>query len=142
LTPSDYERLNTLLHHQQLLVSMNDSLGALAKALKQLEQVAQTRPLAQQTVEGLDALLLTVRDLAEHYEEADVRLLQRMTSDEGQGLARIRQTYLRQESGLDTDTKAVLLACTNQIDVLRRLFGAAGENYRKLALLAEAGGAA
>ncbi|NCA72290.1 MAG: hypothetical protein EOM91_19905 [Sphingobacteriia bacterium] len=115
----------------------SQALEALARELKQLEQVTQTRSLSRKTVEGLDALLLTVKDLARQYDEADLQLLRRMTSDEHQGLARIRECYLREESGLDVDTKALLLSCTNHIDQLRRLFGAVGDNYRMLARLAK-----
>ena len=140
LSPRDYERLNILLHNQHLLIDLNQALEALARELKQLEQVTQTSSLSRKTVEGLDAVLLTVKDLAQQYDEADLQLLRRMTSDEHQGLARIRECYLREESGLDVDTKALLLSCTNHIDQLRRLFGAVGDNYRTLARLAEAGG--
>jgi hypothetical protein len=137
LSAPDYERLNTLIHNQHLLISMNEVLQDLAKELKSL-----TYSLSQKTVEGLDTLLLTVKDLAHSYDDAEVRILKSMTSEEHQGLARIRETYLSEETGLDADTKALLLSCTNHIDRLRTLFGSVGDNYRKLAGLAEGSAAA
>jgi CPA2 family monovalent cation:H+ antiporter-2 len=139
LTASDYERLNVLIHNQQVLMSTNEALEELAKDLKELDQVEQTSSLSQRTVEGLDTLLLTVKELAFSYDDAEMRILKAMTSDEHKGLARIREAYLSEDAGLDGDTKAVLLSCTNHIDRLRALFGSLGDSYHKLAHLAEGG---
>ena len=125
------------MHNQHLLVSMNEALEELAKELKSLEQVDQTSSLPQKTVEGLDTLLLTVKALAHNYDDVEMGILKSMTSGEDQGLSRIREAYLGEEAGLDADTKALLLSCTNHIDRLRTLFGSVGDSYRKLAGLAE-----
>jgi CPA2 family monovalent cation:H+ antiporter-2 len=137
LSAADYERLNTLMHNQHLLVSMNETLEELAKELKSLEQVDQTSSLPQKAVEGLDTLLLTVKALALNYDDAEMGILKSMTSEEDQGISRIREAYLGEEAGLDAGTKALLLSCTNHIDRLRTLFGSVGDSYRKLAGLAE-----
>lgn len=65
-----------------------------------------------------------------------------MTSEEHQGLFRIREAYLSEEAGLDVDSKALLLSCTDHIDRLRTLFASVGDSYRKLAGLAEGSAAA
>ena len=82
-------------------------------------------------------MLLTVKALAHNYDDAEMGILKSMTSEEHQGLSRIREAYLGEEAGLDADTKALLLSCTNHIDRLRTLFGSVGDSYRKLAGLAK-----
>jgi hypothetical protein len=101
--------------------------------LKQLEEHEQTQPLTQIAVEGLDAILLTLMDLANAYNDIDMQLLVNMTSEDGKGLAGIRQTYLGAEKDLDASNKAILVSATNHMDRLRGLFGKIGANYQKLA---------
>ena len=132
-----YERINTLMDNQHLLVTMNDSLADLGKELKSLKKVEQTSALSKITVEGLDVLLLTLKDVANDYKEENIVTLKKMTSTEGNGLSRIRESYLGTETELDSDTKAILLSSTNHMDRLRTLVGAVGDNYKKLASFKE-----
>jgi hypothetical protein len=92
-----------------------------------------TRALSEIAVEGLDAILLTLKDLAEEYDDTDLELLRNMTSGDGKGLAGIRESYLSTERELATDSKALLVSATNNMDRLRGLFGHVADNYRKLA---------
>jgi CPA2 family monovalent cation:H+ antiporter-2 len=128
-----YERINTLLDNQEQLESLNSVLENLGKELKRLEEHEQTQPLTQIAVEGLDAILLTLMDLANAYNDIDMQLLANMTSEDGKGLAGIRQTYLGAEKDLDASNKAILVSATNHMDRLRGLFGKIGANYQKLA---------
>jgi CPA2 family monovalent cation:H+ antiporter-2 len=132
LSTACYERINTLMHNQRALISMNESLEEMAKELKDLEQMEQTRALAQRAVEGLDTHLLTVKELARNYNDEDMEILASTPTDADSGLEGIRETYLRAEAGLDADTKARVLSCTNHMARLRTLFRALGDNYRKL----------
>jgi CPA2 family monovalent cation:H+ antiporter-2 len=132
LSTAGYERINILMHNQHALVSMNDTLEALAKEFKTLEQVEKTRALSNRAVEGLDTHLLTVKELARNYNEEDMQILASVSTDTDQGLEGIRETYLSTEAGLDAETKALILSCTNHMARLRTLFRAVGENYRKL----------
>jgi len=133
LAPEAYERINTLLDNQEQLESLNGVLESLGKELKRLEDHEQTKPLTQIAVEGLDAILLTLMDLANAYNDIDMQLLANMTSEDGRGLAGIRQTYLGTEKDLDASNKAILVSATNHMDRLRGLFGKIGANYQKLA---------
>jgi CPA2 family monovalent cation:H+ antiporter-2 len=135
LSTAAYERINTLMDNQHLLVTMNDSLKDLGKELMNLRKTEQTSNLSRITVEGLDTLLLTLKDIAHDYKEENIVILKKMTSSESNGLSRIRKSYLSAETELNSDTKALLLSSTNHMDRLRSLFGAVGENYKKLASL-------
>jgi len=133
LTTGLYERINVLLDNQEQLVTLNSVLETLGKELRQLGEVETTRSLSKIAVEGLDAILLTLKDLANDYSDIDMQLLANMTSEEGKGLAGIRQSYLSAEKELEAGNKAVLVSATNHMDRLRSLFGKIGANYQKLA---------
>ena len=133
LTTDLYERINTLLDNQEQLVTMNSVLESLGKELKTLGEVEQTQSLSQIAVEGLDAILLTLIDLAQDYNDIDMTMLANMTSEDGKGLSGIRQSYLGAEKDLEAGNKAMLVSATNHMDQLRGLFGKIGNNYQKLA---------
>jgi len=132
LTSAQYERINTLLDNQKQLVQLNDTLIDLAQHLKSLGKIEATENFAHLAVEGLDAILLSLKDIAVEYSDDDMLMLKSMTSDDG-GIARIRKSYLGEEMNLDHQTKALLVSSTGHMDQLRHLFGAVGANYQKLA---------
>ena len=133
LAPKEYERINILLDNQHQLVVMNGALELLGRELKGLEMHEQTSRLSQTVVEALDALLLSLIELAGDYDQADMDIFRKMTSCEGGGLSGIREKYLGPTKGLDAETKTLLFSSTTHIERLRSLFGLVGENYRKLA---------
>jgi CPA2 family monovalent cation:H+ antiporter-2 len=134
LTTDLYERINILLDNQEQLVTLNAVLEDLGKELRNLSKVEKTHSLSQIAVEGLDAILLTLTDLAHVYSDIDMQLLANMTSENGRGLSGIRQSYLGAEKDLEAGNKAVLVSATNHMGQLRGLFGKIGSNYQKLAI--------
>ena len=100
--------------------------------LKALKKDEKTKSLSEMAVEGLDVILLTLKDIAGDYDEDDMLMLEVMTSNEKGGLFRIRESYLGAEKDLDASGKSLLLSSTNHIDRLRSLFGQIGSNYRRL----------
>lgn len=137
LTTGLYERINTLLDNQKQLVTLNSVLENLGKEIKTLSEDEKTHSLSQIAVEGLDAILLTLMDLAHAYSDIDMQLLANMTSENGKGLSGIRQSYLGAEKELEAGNKAVLVSATSHMDQLRGLFGKIGTNYQKLAVVPE-----
>ena len=135
LTADLYERINVLLDNQEQLVTLSSVLENLGKEIKTLSENEKTRSLSQIAVEGLDAILLTLMDLAHAYSDIDMQLLANMTSENGKGLSGIRQSYLGAEKELEAGNKAVLVSATNHMDQLRGLFGKIGTNYQKLAVV-------
>jgi CPA2 family monovalent cation:H+ antiporter-2 len=133
LNPMQYERISVLLDNQEHLVAMNDALEGLGRELKQLDVHERLGPISHAAVEGLDAILLTLIDLAKDYDADDMRALEGMTSGGGQGLSKVREKYLAAgESDLDADAKSTLLSSTLHVERLRSLFGMVAGNYRKL----------
>ncbi len=132
LSPKEYERINILLDNQHQLISMNDTLEQLGHELKALKKNDKTKSLSEMAVEGLDAILLTLKDIASNYDEDDMLMLEGITSNEKGGLFRIRESYLGAEKELDASGRSLLLSSTNHMDRLRSLFGQLGSNYRRL----------
>lgn len=132
LSSTEYEYINTLMDNQHQLISMNEALEELGKELIVLGEDEKTTALSHRAVEGLDTVLLSLIDIASDYNDMDMTILKSMTS-EGQGLTKIRESYLGSDMKLDAATKAVLLSSTNHMDRLKSLFGLVGENYKKLA---------
>ena len=133
LTPEQYEAINTLVDNQDHLARMNDVMDDLGRELALLAEDDETRVLSEIAVEGLDAILLTLKDLADEYNDTDLELLRNMTSGNGKGLVGIRESYLSAERDLATGSKALLVSATNNMDRLRGLFGHVADNYRRLA---------
>lgn len=134
LGTNEYDRINTLMDIQHQLKSINEVFQNLGKELKLLEGKEKTNALAGMAIEGLDLVLLTLKDIAKDYDEEDMKILEIITSKKGKGLARIRESYLSAEKDLDAETKALLLSSINRMDRLKFLFGLIGSNYRKLAI--------
>ena len=134
LTPGQYEAINMLVDNQDHLARMNDVMEDLGRELAQLAEDDETRSLSEMAVEGLDAILLTLKDLADEYNDTDLELLRNMTAGDGKGLASIRESYLSAERDLATGSKALLVSATNNMDRLRGLFGHLADNYRRLAV--------
>lgn len=132
LSAKEYERINLLLANQDQLVALNHVLEELGTELDSLSKHELTADLSHMAIEGLDAILLTLMDIANGYSDEDMMLLESMTSEQG-GLSRIRESYLSAETGLEAEAKALLMSSTSHMDRLRSLFGSIGENYRKLA---------
>ena len=133
LSPVAYERINTLMDNQHLLITLNDALEKLGKELMSLKKIEQTKPLSRIAVEGLDVLLLTLKDISREYREETMVSLEKITTREGNGLSKIRESYLASDAGLAPDTKKLLMSSINHMDRLRDLFGSVGANYKKLA---------
>ena len=132
LAPAEYERINTLLDNHHKLVSLNQAMESLGKRLKDLKKLEKTSHLAEMAVEGLDTILLSLIDMAKEYDEADSQMLQSMIKGSGDGLYKIRESYLSDGSELENRAKALLVASTNEMDRVKTLFGEIGSNYAKL----------
>ena len=127
LTADLYERINVLLDNQEQLVTLNSVLENLGKEIKTLSEDEKTRSLSQVAVEGLDAILLTLMDLAHAYSDIDMQLLANMTSENGKGLSGIRQSYLGAEKELKAihgqlNIRPCLIACHATMHLFSALF--------------------
>jgi CPA2 family monovalent cation:H+ antiporter-2 len=133
LDTGEYERINILMSIQHQLTSVNRILQELGKELMLLDADEKTKPLAIIAIEGLDFILLALKNVANEYDKEDLRALEIMTSEKGKGMAKIRESYLSAERDLNPQTRALLLSSMNHMDSLKSLFGTLAGNYKQLA---------
>jgi hypothetical protein len=84
---------------------------------------------------GLDTVLLTLKDIADSYDDMGIDMLKGMTQGEGKGLSKIRESYLDTKMELNADSKALLVSSTNHMPGLKAIFGSIGENYRNISVM-------
>jgi len=113
LVSSHSARLMTRLHYQELISSLEANLHQLVMSIRSVPSSDAMRELAYGFVEGLDAILYSTIDAIDSDDPADIDTLVRMTSDQGQVLQGMRETYLQRESGFTPTEKAAILHVTN-----------------------------
>ncbi len=136
LSPREYERINTLLDNQHQLQTLSGVMVSLGQELKGLSEKTETQSFSKLVVEGLDTILLSLKDLAAEFNSEELTLLRHMTSDGGGRLSSIRESYLGESHQLGAESKALVLSTTNHIEQVRGLFRNISENYQGLAELA------
>lgn len=124
-----FERLNSLMNIQHSLLSASEVLGEMADEFAALRQSRIGARFVTSAVEGLDAILLTLIDVAKERSPDDARFLEMMTSEDGNGIKNVRAAYLAEEGELDPVQRMKLLAATNHCERLIWLFGNMGRNY-------------
>lgn len=132
LSGEAYDSLNRLLNLQRLLEDANDAMGNLGQELGLLRSESLGSRFSWAAVEGLDAILFTLKDVAYYRTGDDANLLEMMTSEDGNGLHSVRSAYLKEESGLDTRGRMMLLSAANHCERLILLFGQMGRQYMAL----------
>ncbi len=129
LTTDTYERLNILLNLQHSLESANEAIGGLAEEFHALRQSQYGARFVSSAVEGLDAIVMTLINVAKERSEEDCVLLNTITSEDGNGIKGVRSAYLAEESGLEATERMQLLAAANHCERLIWLFGEMGRDY-------------
>ncbi|NWK56784.1 cation:proton antiporter [Verrucomicrobiaceae bacterium N1E253] len=135
LATKEFERLNVISDNQRIMESMNHTLEAMGKELRGLEEVDATRNLAGVAIEGLDAILMTLKDVAVSPSEEDLQILENLTAGEGSSMSGIRERYLNGEHTLPPSVRGLLVSTTGHMDQLKDQFGALGSNYKRLVKL-------
>lgn len=133
LSPDEFEQLSVISDNQRILESMSRALEELGRELRGLEEEKATQSLATMAVEGLDTILLTLKDVASSPNQEDLRILTALTSADGGGMSKIRGRYLDIDQELAPATKALMVSATGHMDQLKEFFGALGKNYQRLA---------
>ncbi len=108
----------------------NEAIGGLADEFQALRQSQYGARFVGSAVEGLDAIVLTLINVAKERSEDDSVLLNAMTSEDGNGIKGVRSAYLAEERGLDATERMQLLAAANHCERLIWLFGEMGRDYR------------
>jgi len=130
LSVEAYNQLNKLLNLQASLETANTEVNGLGSELSVLRRTPFGARFSQSAIEGLDAILLTLMDVAKEHSDKDANLLQMMTSEDG--IASVRKAYLAEESELDSAGRMQLLSASNHSERLIWLFGEMGRAYMAL----------
>ena len=133
MSPLLYERLNGLLNIQHNLEIASTEVQSLAGDLSTLRGTGRGDRFSRVAVDGIDAILLTLLDVARERTELDASLLKQMTSEDG--MTRVRKAYLAEDAGeeLSAATRMQLLAAANHCERLIWLFGEMGDSYSAMA---------
>jgi phosphate:Na+ symporter len=132
LSSALYDRLNAVLNIQRSLATANLEIQALAAQLAALRSSERGQRFARVAVDGIDAILLTLIDVAKEHNALDAQLLEQMTSEDG--MARVRKAYLAEDESMDATSRMQLLAAANHCERLIWLFGDTGQAYHALAV--------
>ena len=133
LSPEIYDRLNAVLNVQRGLESANDEVRDVARSLAALQGTERGERFARVAVDGTDAILLTLVDVARDRSPLDLDLLEKMTSEDG--LTRVRKAYLAEDGALDATARMRLLSAANHCERLIWQFRTLGRSYRALGTL-------
>lgn len=132
LTEDTYERLDRLLSLQHSLEAADQAIASLSKEFQALRKSQHGARFVDSSIEGLDAIVLTLIDVSKERSAEDAVLLSAMTSEDGNGIKSVRSAYLSEESGLDATERMRLLAAANLCERLIWLFGNMGRDYMAL----------
>jgi phosphate:Na+ symporter len=130
LSTDAYERLDRVLNLQYSLETASDEINNLGGKLQNLRTTVSGARFAKVAVEGVDAILLMLIDVARERKIQHASLLDAITSEDGIG--RVRRAYLAEESELEKEGRWQLLSASNHCERLIWLFGELGRTYMSL----------
>ncbi len=119
--------MDRLLNLQHSLETASEEINGLGDKLEALRESPFGARFATVAVEGLDAVLLTLLDVAMERSSEHAGLLEMITSEGG--TARVRKAYLAEQSELDSEGRMQLLSASNHCERLIWLFGEMGRTY-------------
>ena len=120
LITAQHQAINALVDKQHHLASMNAVLDNLGRELSRMAEQDSTRTLSEIAVEWLDAILLTLKDLAQEYNDADFALLDKVTSRIVNKLLHVPTVELKRRVAEDGPQ--------NHLPAFRSLFGIESES--------------
>ncbi len=122
--PETYQRLSEKLALQATLERIDETLFALASQTVKVAEESPLYRLADNLVEGLDAVLLTLTDSMAHGgDPLELELIDSMVDGRSGVLTQFRDAYLAEDQGLDGEEKLQLLELTNHCERLLWLIG-------------------
>lgn len=116
LTRGASSRLLNLHNRHSLIVSLEDSLARLAAAMTTGHTSPTLRTRTDNFIQALDALLLTTLDTVASADPIDRELLLEITSDRGDVMERLRQSFLAGESQLEVADRSALFYLTTLLE--------------------------
>jgi phosphate:Na+ symporter len=130
LSTDAYEQLDAVLNLQHSLETVSAEVNSLGDKLQTMRQTAFGTRFARVAVEGVDAILLILMDVARERKAEHADQLAAITSEDG--IARVRRAYLAEESELDSTGRWQLLSAANHCERLIWMFGVLGRTFMSL----------
>lgn len=96
-----------------LLCGMEEATFQVVRQLEELKPGPAVKTIRRNVIESLDALLLTALDAAGG-QQADIAILQRLTSAPGEVADRLRQDYMNAHEGLSHEDRAAVISIITQ----------------------------
>jgi phosphate:Na+ symporter len=113
--------IETLQRRTETLRLLADALRELADTVARATDSPALATLTSNLLEGLHLALITVADSLEHPDQAAAELVDHLTADRGELMARIRGSLLRAEVKLSAGDHHVLFTSTNLFERAMRL---------------------
>ncbi|MBN1767709.1 MAG: Na/Pi cotransporter family protein [Prolixibacteraceae bacterium] len=126
-----YEALNQSITIQSKLKTLFGNIVALSDNYRVLSKAGHGEQFITSSIEGLDVILMTLQDVVNQNNNEDADLLQLMTSEDGNGIKKVRKAYLSHENKLNADEKLNLLETMNRCERIIRLMGELGKEFVK-----------
>jgi phosphate:Na+ symporter len=117
------ERLLNLRGRHQIIEYLGTAVSELAGSLERTPPSAQLLRMVQNFTEALDLLLGLAAEAADASGQTDRRLLSDLCSDRGELMEKVRTTYLRGDTELTPQDKALLFSVTTYFERLVWLLG-------------------
>lgn len=132
MSVTDFDRLHTAMDRHARLGTFAGQIVEFGRITSSPIQGAGLRDLKDNMVEGLDAILLILRDAIQE-DDADALAMARMiTGDRSEMMQQLRQNYLTDATrALGNSDKMVLLKLTGQFERLIWALSALVSHYRK-----------
>jgi phosphate:Na+ symporter len=111
------ERVLAALNRQNLIAALGENTFLFSQAFTRAHISPKLQALALSLLEGLDTLFLTAIE-AWQGSEIDNQMLAESTSDRGDQMKKLRDSYLTREAQLDTQDRSLLFTVTNQFERL------------------------
>ncbi|MBU2553429.1 MAG: hypothetical protein KKF98_03150 [Bacteroidetes bacterium] len=129
-----YEALNQSITIQTKLNDLFNNMVALSNNYLVLKKAGHGEQFISSSLEGLDIILMTLKDVVHLKDKEDVGLLNVMTSEAGHGIKKLRQAYLSNEKKLDAEEKMNLLETMNRCERIIVSMGDVGREFVKTSL--------
>lgn len=129
-----YEALNQSITIQAKLNALFENMVALSNNYLVLKKAGHGEQFISSSLEGLDIILMTLKDVVHLKDKEDVGLLKVMTSEAGHGIKKLRQAYLSNEKKLDAEEKMNLLETMNRCERIIVSMGDVGREFVKTSL--------
>ena len=107
------ETLINLQNRHNLINTLEDNCYEMVVSMREKTTHTLSDRLVMNIVESLDALVLTAIDVTQSPDPDDLDIMDRLTSDRGQLMEKIRHTYLSSEQDFTPEERSLILFITS-----------------------------